>query len=85
METIRPPPQRKQKAQATCLRDFKKATLTELKGEKDRIRCLFWILAGKLSNRAACVCNLGGCVCVCVCVGGGGGWGVDVEVFYETS
>ena len=53
-------PQRKQKAQATCLRDFKKATVTELKGEKDRIRCLFWILARKLSNGAACVCNLGG-------------------------
>ena len=53
-------PQRKQKAQATCLRDFKKATVTELKGEKDRIRCLFWILARKLSNRTAGVCNFGG-------------------------
>ena len=40
------------------LETLKKATLTELKGEK--VCCLFWILARKLSNRAAGVCNLGG-------------------------
>ena len=45
METIRLPTETESTDNLSYTRDFKKAALTELKGEKDRICCLSWMLS----------------------------------------